>query len=107
MPASKNNTDEDPPEGYGWTCSAIFCFAGSQPYVRDPHYKDLVVKNQMIEQELEREKLANKKIMKILLLGMFCFEKNTVVSTRKLLASFYLISSFFSFKRFLFVKQNF
>uniref|UniRef100_A0AC34FA33 G protein alpha subunit n=1 Tax=Panagrolaimus sp. ES5 TaxID=591445 RepID=A0AC34FA33_9BILA len=84
MPSSKN-ADEDQPEGYGWTCSAILCFAGSQPYTRDPHYKDLVVKNQMIEQELEREKMANKKVMKILLLGGPESGKSTIFKQMRIL----------------------
>lgn len=70
MTPSKSN-EEEPGEAYGWSCSAVLCFAGKQPYAREPHYKDLMLKNQMIEQELEREKMANKKVMKILLLGKF------------------------------------
>lgn len=53
------------PNEAGWVCSAAFCFAGKMPTVP----KEIMLRNEMIEQQIERDRLANKKIMKILLLG--------------------------------------
>ena len=73
MPKNTTENDGVAPEAdsrnSGWVCSAAFCFAGKMPYGHAPIPKDMLIRNEMIDQQIERDRLAAKRVMKILLLG--------------------------------------